>query len=158
MDYSRLLDVTTELGYLLAMSGAETYRVEETVTRIFAAYGITAEVFAIPNCLHVSLETENQQPLTRMRRIGHHGTDLDSVERYNNVSRRICAEKPDPAEALQWVQEAQKSVQKYSLWMSVLGRVIGASGFILVYDGGITDTCGSVHWGLCCGSLAHLLT
>jgi uncharacterized membrane protein YjjP (DUF1212 family) len=88
------LDVTTELGYLLAMSGAETYRVEETVTRIFAAYGITAEVFAIPNCLHVSLETENQQPLTRMRRIGHHGNDLDCVERYSNLSRRLCARCP----------------------------------------------------------------
>ena len=157
MDYSRLLDVTTDLGYLLAMSGAETYRVEETVTRIFAAYGITAEVFAIPNCLHVSLETENQQPLTRMRRIGHHGTDLDSVERYNNISRRICAEKPDPAEALQWVQEAQKSVKLYSLWISILGSVIGASGFILVYGGGVTDAFGAIFCGLFAGILSNLL-
>ena len=60
MDYRCLLDVTTELGYQLAMSGAETYRIEESITRIFAAYGITAEVFAIPNCLTVSLETEAQ--------------------------------------------------------------------------------------------------
>ena len=65
MDYYGLLDVTTELGYQLAMSGAETYRVEESITRIFAAYGITAEVFAIPNCLHVSLETENQKAIRR---------------------------------------------------------------------------------------------
>ena len=77
MDYRSLLDATTELGYLLAMSGAETFRVEETITRIFAAYGIQAEVFAIPNCLTVSLETDAQKPMTRMRRIGHHGTDLD---------------------------------------------------------------------------------
>ena len=81
MDYSSLLDVTTELGYLLAISGAETFRIEETITRIFDAYGIKAEVFAIPNCMTVSLETDQCQPLTRMRRIGHHGTDLDSVER-----------------------------------------------------------------------------
>ena len=91
MVYRGLLDLTIELGYQLAMSGAETYRVEETITRIFAAYGNSAEVFAITNCLTVCLETDAQKPLTRMRRIGHHGTDLDSVERYNNLSRKICA-------------------------------------------------------------------
>lgn len=146
MDYRGLLDLTTELGYQLAMSGAETYRVEESITRIFAAYGITAEVFAITNCLTVSLETDEHKPLTRMRRIGHHGTDLDSVERYNNLSRKICAEKPEPTVAAQWLQEAISAKRKYSLWIYVLGNVLGAAGFILAYNGGVTD---SIYAALC---------
>ena len=112
MDYRTLLDVTTELGYLLAMSGAETFRVEDTIIRVFAAYGIQAEAFAIPNCLTVSLETDHQKPMTRMRRIGHHGTDLNAVERFNSISRRICSEKPEPTEALMWVRQAAKSPKK----------------------------------------------
>ena len=157
MDYRSLLDVTTELGYLLAMSGAETFRVEDTITRIFAAYGITAEVFAIPNCLTVSLETDQQKPLTRMRRIGHHGTDLDSVERYNSVSRRICAEKPEPLEAMKWVREAANATRQYSFWISVIGSVLGGGGFILVYGGGVTDAVCAVLCGFLAGIVSQLM-
>ena len=95
MDYGKLLDVATEVGYQLAMSGAETYRIEESIKRIMQSYGVPAEVFAIPNCMHVTIETENA-PMTRMRRIGEHGTDLDAVERYTGLSRKICSQKPDP--------------------------------------------------------------
>ena len=57
MDQILLLDVATELGYELAMCGAETFRVEESINRILQSYGIQSEVFAIPNCLTVSIET-----------------------------------------------------------------------------------------------------
>ena len=83
MDYNTLLELTTDLGYELAMSGAETFRVEESVNRILSTYGLQPEVFAIPNCLIVSIETDDGDCLTRMRRIGPHGNDLDAVERFN---------------------------------------------------------------------------
>ncbi len=156
MDYRSLLDTTTEIGYQLAMSGAETFRVEETITRIFAAYHIQAEVFAIPNCLIISLETDTQKPLTRMRRIGHHGTDLDAVERYNDLSRRICSERPGPATAAQWFANTQKDVQKYPLWMQILGAVFCAAGFILVYGGSYTDAVCAIFCGLAAGLIGQL--
>ena len=34
MDYNKLLDMSTGIGYRLAMSGAETFRVEESISRI----------------------------------------------------------------------------------------------------------------------------
>ena len=79
MDYNLLLDNATDLGYELAMSGAETYRVEESINRVLASYGVESEVFAIPNCLTVSIETPDGRPMTRMRRIGFHGNDLNRV-------------------------------------------------------------------------------
>ena len=99
MDYNILLDLAADLGYRLAMCGAETFRVEESINMIMKAYGIEAEAFAIPNCLTVSIETAEGKPMTRMRRIGYHGNDLDSVERYSNLSRKICALVPDPQDA-----------------------------------------------------------
>lgn len=157
MDYRSLLDVTIELGYQLAMSGAETYRVEESITRIFAAYGIQVEVFAITNCLTVSLETDNQKPLTRMRRIGHHGTDLDSVERYSNLSRRICAEKPEPALAAKWLDEAIAAKRSYTMWIYVLGNVLGAAGFILAYKSSLTDALYAALCGLAVGFVSYFM-
>ena len=49
MDYNTLLELATNIGYELAMSGAETFRVEESVIRILSTYGLQPEVFAIPN-------------------------------------------------------------------------------------------------------------
>ena len=49
MDYITLMDFAIDLGYELAMSGAETFRVEESVSRVLSAYGIVSDVFAIPN-------------------------------------------------------------------------------------------------------------
>ena len=80
MDYNILMDLSVELGYRLAMNGAETFRIEESINRIMLTYGVTAEVFAIPNCLIVSIETPEGELMTRMRRIGYHGNDLDGVE------------------------------------------------------------------------------
>ena len=51
MDYDRLLNLTTDLGYQLMASGAEIYRVEESMHRVLNAYGLERpEVFAIPTC------------------------------------------------------------------------------------------------------------
>ena len=154
MDYNTLLDVAVELAYRLAMSGAETFRVEDSVNRIMQAYGIIAEVFAIPNCLHISIETPDGVPMTRMRRIGFHGNDLDAVEKYSNLSRRICAEKPDPALALQWLKEVSGNLVKYSTPVYLIGNFLGACGFCILFGGSLIDCLVS---GIC-GTVIGLVT
>ena len=67
MDYDLLLKVATELGYQLSVSGAETFRIEESINRILKTYDVTSEVFAIPNCLIVSIETPEGKLMTRGR-------------------------------------------------------------------------------------------
>ena len=143
MKYNILLDLATDLGYELAMCGAETFRVEESITLILRTYGIEAEVFAIPNCLHVSIDKDGQ-PMTRMRRIGHHGNDLDGVERFSGLSRAICNRKPDPEEAMKWLDFVRDGRKSYRRIVSLLGYFLGAAGFGVLYGGNILD-------GLCAG-------
>lgn len=145
MDYNTLLDMSVELGYHLAMSGAETFRIEESITRVLKSYNIQAEVFAIPNCLHVSIETADGQPMTRMRRIGHHGNNLDAVEKYNSVSRRICSEHPHPDTAAQWIDEVSASIRRYPLLLVLLGSFFVGFGFAILFGGNFSDS-------LCAGS------
>ena len=144
MDYNTLLDLATDLGYELAMCGAETFRVEESINRVLQSYGIASEVFAIPNCLTVSIETAEGKPMTRMRRIGYHGNDLDGVERFSGLSRAICTRKPDPADAREWLEQVRCSKRKYSLPIDLLGNLLGAFGFAMVFGGSVID-------GLCAG-------
>ena len=139
MEYSKLLDLASDLGYCLAMSGAETFRVEESITRVLAAYEIEAEAFVIPNCMHISIEPVAGRPLTRMRRIGSHGNDLDAVERFSGLSRRICRERPAPEIAVQWLKETKQSCKTYSLPLHLLGNILGAFGFALLFGGTLGD-------------------
>ena len=77
MDYDKLLNCAVELGCRLMYSGAEIYRVEESISRLLQAYGLESpEVFAIPTCVIVSVTTPEGHPITRMRRIAAHGTDI----------------------------------------------------------------------------------
>ena len=140
MEHDILLDLATDLGYELAMSGAETYRIEESVLRFLSAYGIAAEVYSIPNLLIVSILSDHDHPVTRMRRIGQHGNDLDAVEQLTGLCRRLCFGKPEPEEALRLFQETKAARRQYSVPAVYIGHFLGAAGFSAFYGGGLTDS------------------
>ena len=154
MDYNTLLDMATDLGYELAMAGAETFRVEESISRCLSAYGVTADVFAIPNYLVVSITADDGHPITRMRRIGAHGNDLDAVEKFSNLSRAICNRKPDPEEGLVWLDHVRGLISHYSLSMQYLGCFLGGAGYGLFFGGNLID---SICAGIC-GILVGFVT
>lgn len=153
MEYSKLLDLATDLGYELAMCGAETFRVEETVSLVLKAYDIDAEVFVIPNCMHISIEPVIGRPVTRMRRIGQHGNDLDGVERFTGLSRAICNRTPAPEIGQKWLEEVKASRKSYRLPLYLLGDFLGAAGFAVFFGGSWMDAlCSGV-----CGILVGLV-
>ena len=152
-----LLDFAADLGYHLAVSGAETYRVEETVRHVLSAYGLTPEVAALPNYLIVSVLSENGEPITRMRRIGPHGNNFDAVERLNALSRRICAERPDVDEAMTWLEETMKACRSYSTGVFYLGSVLVGLGFCLVFGGTLLDCLWAGAMGLIIGLITHFM-
>ena len=144
MNYNLLMDLAIDLGYSLAMSGAETFRVEESVTRLLAAYGVNSDVFAIPNYIMITIRTDDGTPMTRMRRIGYHGNNMDSVEKFSNLSRRIVFYKPELEECHRWLADTRKNCRSYSRDTQYLGYLIGAGGFGLFMGGTWVD-------GICAG-------
>jgi uncharacterized membrane protein YjjP (DUF1212 family) len=157
MEYSKLLDLASDLGYELAMSGAETFRVEESISRILQAYDIDAEVFVIPNCMHISIEPVIGRPLTRMRRIGVHGNDLDAVEKFSSLSRRICAQRPAPEIAAKWLEETRQQRRSYGFAMYMIGHFLGSFGFALLFGGSLADALCSGVCGLLVGIINRLI-
>lgn len=140
MDYDLLLEGCCEVGCRLLGCGAEIYRVEDTVRRLLAAYGITGEVFAIPNCLIVSIADESGHTHTRMRRANVSGTDIEDLERYNALSRRLCANPPeDPGELLTQARQLSAGSRRYSPAVQLTGYFIGAAFFTFFFSGGLAD-------------------
>lgn len=146
MDYNTILDLATDVGYELAMAGAETFRVEDSVHRILESYGVDSDVFAIPNYLVVSIVTDTGKPITRMRRIGFHSNDLDSVEKLNALSRAICSRHPQPNEAAGWLKHVLDTARSYSFPSIMMGYFAGGAGFGILFGCTLAD---SVWAGLC---------
>ena len=157
MDYYLLADLAARLGCQLALAGAETFRVEDTVRRILRTYGVECEVFAIPNSLTVSFEATNGKPLTIMKRIGYHGNDLEALEQLNALSRCICREKPTVEEASEWLRQTMARCRVYRPAVAYLGSFLGGLGFALVFGGSLRDCLWAGLMGMIIGFVNRFL-
>ena len=161
MDYDRLLNLTTDLGYQLMASGAEIYRVEESMHRVLNAYGLERpEVFAIPNCIIVSVTTPQGHPITRMRRIPGHGTDIELLERCNDLCRHLCSQVPPLEDAQSLVSALERGYPRYSSHQVLMGYGLAPAFFTLLFGGHFLDGLCAFVCGLAvvCSTVGSLLS
>ena len=158
MNEQLILEFATALGYQLAMSGAETFRIEESVTLVIRSYGLEPEVYALPNCLIVTLTNFNGINLTKMRRIGVHGNDLNKVEQLNSLSRRVCAEHPTPEQAMDLLRDVDAHPSRYRLILRILGHFMGCAGFGVFYGGNYQDAICAGFCGILILFVEYLMT
>ena len=152
MDSDKLLNLAVSLGCLLAESGAEISRVEGSVYRLLRAYGgRDAQVFAIPNCLIVSLTAEDGRPVTRMRRIGVHGTDIELLESCNALCRRLCRTVPPLEDARRQTDALAAPCRRGRSGAILLGYGLAPAFFCPLFGGGLLDSCSAFLCGLAVG-------
>lgn len=156
LDYDQLVALSTEVGHHLLESGAEIYRVEESVQRILEAYGAeSGQVFVIPSCVIVSLCTPGGHPVTQLRRVRAVRTDIHLLEAYNGLCRRLCRERPAFPEAQEQVRKIQLDRVQYSFPATIGAYLLSTAAFSLFYGGTLRDgLCG----GLCGGVICLCLT
>ena len=95
MEFNKLLEVATLSGKILLESGAETYRVEDTICRICLAYGAqTADSFVTPTGIIVSI-SDGKKTLSLLKRITYRNLNLDKIHKINDLSRHIQKNKLD---------------------------------------------------------------
>lgn len=147
MDYNALLTLAVEIGRRLQESGAEIYRVEEAVRRTLQAYGVdSGHVFAIPNCLIVSIVDDEGKSLTRMERMVSRGSNVTRMERVYGFCRQVCGSAPDAAQALEQLKKMDEQTPAFPVWVQLLGYVLGEGAFTLFWGGTMWD---AVAGGLC---------
>ena len=155
MDYHSLVSLGCELGVQLMRSGAEIYRVEDSIMRLMTAYGAPQpQVFAIPSCLIVSLSLPDGQPITQVCRITTHGINLDQLEQCNGLCRLLCRDKPPVDQAREQVRRLDHACPQYSTPLVLFGHFLTAAAFTLFFGGNLLDClCGGL-----CGLLIALST
>ena len=154
MDYDRLLDGCCEVGVQLLRFGGEIQRAEDTVHRLLAAYGLEGEVFAVPNCVWASVLAPDGSTHARMRRVPAISTNIEGIERFNDLSRHLCADPPaDPARLCAACRETLAGLRSYPAALILGGYFFGAFFFALFFSGGWAEAAAAGLAGLASGAV-----
>ena len=86
------LRIFLDMGEALLSSGAEIFRVEDTLNRMGYACGATQmNVFVITSSIVITMEFPGEGARTQTRRIREsYGNDFTKLEQLNDLSRRFC--------------------------------------------------------------------
>ena len=153
MDYDQLLDGCCEVGVQLIRFGGEIPRAEDTIRRLLRAYGLEGEVFAIPNCVWASVPTPDGHIHAWMRRVPPIAANIEGIERFNDLSRRLCADPPaDPAQLRAHCRETLADLRSYPASMVLGGYFVGAFFFALFFFGGLAEAAAAGLAGLVSGA------
>lgn len=149
-EISHFLHILVRMGEALQNSGAEVFRVEDTLNRIAIAYGAEdVNVFVITSSIVVTLTMPSLPPQTETRRLRHAASnDLLTLEKLNALSRRICTAPPS-------IEEFQRQLnailaQHPDPRLHLAGSVLAASSFAIFFGGNLWD-------GLLAGGIAVLI-
>lgn len=149
MNYDRLVNTTADIGDLLIANGAEISRAEESMRRIFYAYGVKrSDVFAIPTFISVSASAPDGRPITAIRRIPVRQVNMNRVDQANNLCRRVCRGKPE-LDAVNREVRRIGSMPTVPFLLQIAAYAFVAAAFTLFYGGNAADAlvaflCGAV--------------
>lgn len=142
-----IMEVCLLAGKIMLISGAETYRVEDTMMRIAASYGVrNSHSYVTPTGIIFSIET--QEPTkTKLIRIMERTTDLDKVTKVNAISRRISSGELNVDQAYDLLKEIEEASSTYSLGLQVLAAAIASGCFLIMFQGQWSDFLPAVFAG-----------
>jgi len=130
-----IMDVSLMAGKIMLESGAETYRVEDTMVRIALSFGIEeSHSFVTPTGIMFSIETD-EPTKTKLMRISNRTTDLYKVSAVNAVSRRISAGELTVSEAYKELKAIQRAPMFFSFFMQVAAAASTSGCFVILLKG-----------------------
>lgn len=143
-----ILACILDMGELLLTNGGEVFRVEDTLSRLCAAYGFQKiNVFSITSSIVLTVECPDGKILTQTRRIITRGTNLHRVAQVNALSRQLCRE-PVPVADFQNKLEDIRQEKTYSRFVMAMGYAVISGAFAVFFGGSWLDGIASALSGL----------
>lgn len=138
-EVKQLLVLATLAGRIMLISGAETYRVEDTVVRICKSRQgiIYADAFIIPTGIFISLEYKGEL-ITYITRIESTQINLNKIDLVNEFSRSFVSSNMSIKQGLKELRRINKTFKYTNLVKSLSGSLAAAS-FTLLFGGTLLD-------------------
>ena len=129
MDYdTQLINLALDAGEIMLASGAETFRVQDTMQRILSVSGKEKiEALAMCTLLMVTLPREEKGPLSMARAVKNRDLNFEKICAVNDMSRAFVSGKISVTEALDHCQEIHHA-PNFKFRTRVLGYAISGAG------------------------------
>jgi len=138
-DIDKILKAALTGGLLILENGGETYRAEETVMRICAAFGYDeSEIVAFPTGMFLSLVKNGSLIKSKVQRVKKRTMNLNKLNEVNNISRALASGGISLDEAIERLN-AQKLDAAYSKPLYALIAAVSTAFFSLLYGGTLFD-------------------
>ena len=135
MNYQRIVKGILDIGEAMLKSGAENFRLDDSIYRMCHAYGFKhSDVFAIPSNIQITVETQDGEFITQIRHIESTDVNLDRLDYLNNLCRYVCANTPDADELADKFHEVMNRKQQPA-WMYYAAMVVGGTSFAVFFGG-----------------------
>lgn len=139
MNYQALMEMAALAGEIMLVSGAEVYRVEDTVSRMLKKSGLTQiEVFVLSTGIFATLSDPSVPAITVVRRVRERSSNLSRLYQVNNISRAFCSDQLT-VEAAQAELEKLSGFSEYGFWQKCAGYAMVTGFFAVLFSGGIRD-------------------
>jgi uncharacterized membrane protein YjjP (DUF1212 family) len=134
-----IMEVCLLAGKIMLQSGGETYRVEDTMMRIAASFGIdNTHSYVTPTGIIFSAEG-TEPTKTKLIRISERSTDLKKVSIVNSISRRISSGEVNLQEALAQLREIDSLNLTFPFMIQVAAASVASGCFMIMFNGGWSD-------------------
>ncbi|WP_226037245.1 threonine/serine exporter family protein [Aquibacillus saliphilus] len=130
---NQIIKICLLAGKVMLQSGGETYRVEDTMMRMAASFGIKdSQSYVTPTGIMFSIEGTKA---TNFVRITERSTDLHKVTVVNSISRRISSGELTLSEASELLKEVEAQNHAYSLVIQILAAALVSGCFTIMFKG-----------------------
>ena len=135
----KMIHALLMMGDILLRSGAEIYRVEDTLNRLGQACGAREmNVFVITSSIVITMKNARGEILTQTKRVYHaNENDFSRLTALNALSRSFCASPCPPEELEKKIQNI--AAQKVSPQKSFAGSILGSGAFSVFFGGNLPD-------------------
>lgn len=139
MNYNKIVQGILDIGESMLISGAENYRIEDSLYRMCRSYGfVKYDVFVIPSNIQITVETENGDIITQVRHIENADIDFDQLDYMNNLCRYVCSHTPDEEELQKKYQEVKNRPPQHPAAKYFAG-IMGGTGFAVFFGCNFKD-------------------
>ncbi|MBM6749939.1 threonine/serine exporter family protein [Mediterraneibacter glycyrrhizinilyticus] len=138
MDDKSIANMAVLAGEIMLRSGAETYRVEDTIKHILDTAGTAeTESLVMLTGIIVTIDRPGQEAVTVMRRVHERGTNMHRIVEVNEISRKYCAGELSAEET--WEKLKRIKGKQYTVWMYNLSTILVPAGFAPLFGGGLRE-------------------
>lgn len=139
MNEGKFVQTCLDLGEAMINWGAEIWRVEDSLHRIFDSYGfVRCDVWAIATNMQVTVETPKGNIITQTRTVHSSGTDYDKLNHLNDLCRYICQFTPDEKEISGRLQKIKERKEMPKAAANLI-MAFSAAAFTVLFGGNASD-------------------